>query len=185
MGHVTVKENVFSLCNHTRYWSQYLHSSIVHKVEIKKQIMQNCVNDMAVALFNTPVKHGHPSWRQQGSHITFSILNAAVIARNFAPILLFFPFLLLFQCCIVSEIMGAEPYGAQNAESLPIPTKSRIRNDYSCCLHTSFFEARICLSIRLSFLKLEQNLSITFSLLNFCFKVTHPLVYFMLIDKIE
>jgi hypothetical protein len=147
--------------------------------------MQNFMNDIAVALFNTPVKHGHPSWRQQGSHITFSILNAAVIARNSGPILLFFPFLLLFQCCIVSEIMGAEPYGAQNAESLPIPTKSRIRKDYSCCLHTSFFGAWIGLYIRLSLLKLEQNLLITFILLNFYFKVTHLLVYCMLIDKNE
>lgn len=134
------------------------------------------MNAIAVALFNTPVKYGHPSWRQQGSHITFSILNAAVIARNSGPILLFFPFLLLFQCCIVSEIMGAEPYGAQNAESLPIPTKSRIRNDYSCCLHTSFFGAWIGLYIRLSLLKLEQNLSIIFSLFKISILKLHILL---------
>ena len=139
--------------------------------------MQNFTTDIAVALFNTPVKHGHPSWRQQGSHVTFSILNAAVIARTSGPILLFFPFLLLFQSCIVSEIMGAQPYGAQNAESLPIPMKSRIGNDYPCCLHTSFFGAWIGLYIRLPLLKLGQNLSTTFRLLNIYFKVTHPVVY--------
>lgn len=81
--------------------------------------------------------------------------------------------------------MGAEPYGAQNAESLPIPPKSRIRNDYSCCLHTSFFGAWIGLYIRLSLIKLEQNLLITFKLLNFYFKVIHPVLCCILIDRIE
>jgi len=46
--------------------------------------------------------------------------------------------------------MGAEPYVAQNVESFPIATKSRIRNDYSCCLLTSLFGGWIGLYIRLS-----------------------------------